>query len=153
MAFASSLRHIWTGSPSFGHRSDMINSMRLSFTTLLILRTCHATPVDAPRGSDDHTIQQTTPLSSPASSAILNSSYLSDQDSVPVNATPEDSPRIKCDGKSYGFDPNIDDCMTAIQYFLPSRVQTTYAQRGTPAQRGVVFPLPLRIMGGMYYSF
>ena len=130
----------------------MINSMRLSYTILLILHTCHATPIDAPQGSDDHTIQQTTSLSSPASSALLNSSYLSDQASVPVNATPDDSPRIKCDGKSYGFDPNIADCMTAIQYFLPSRAQTTYAQRGSPAQREGVFPLPLRIMGGMYWS-
>ena len=72
--------------------------------------------------------------------------------SIPVNATPEDSPRIRCDGKSYGFDPNIADCMTAIQYFLPSRAQITYAERGTPARRGDVFPLPLRVMGGMNYS-
>lgn len=126
--------------------------MKLSYTLLLILHICCAAPTDAPRGSVDDTIQQATPLNMSLLSAISNPSILLDQASIPVNATSGNSPRLKCDGKSYGFDPNIDDCMTAIQYFLPSRTQTTYAQRGTPARIGDVFPLPLRIMGGMYYS-
>ncbi|KAL9068027.1 MAG: hypothetical protein Q9161_006472 [Pseudevernia consocians] len=104
-------------------------------------------PASPPHGSGDQTIQQAAPLNISLPSAILNSSSLVDQLSVPVNATPEDSPRFICDGTSYGFDPNIADCMTAIQYFLPSREQITYAQRGTPARRGDVFPLPLRVMG------
>ena len=133
-----------------GEILDILNSMRSLYTFLLILRICHATPTDRPQGSGEQSIQQAAPLNSSLSSAIYNSSYLSDQLGVPTNGTLGDSPNIRCDGKKYGFNPDIADCQTAIQYFLPSRMQLTYAQRGTPSQKGNVFPLPLRIMGGMY---
>ena len=122
--------------------------MKLSLTFLLALRGSYAAPTQASQGSGDHTIQRATSLSTSLSSVISNTSYFLDQANV-VNATLEDSSKIKCDGQSYGFDPNIPDCMTAIQYFLPSREQIIYAQRGSPAERGNVYPLPLRIMGGM----
>lgn len=115
----------------------MINGMRLPLTILMILRICYATPIDDLMINVDQTIQQTEPLNKSLIPAISNASYSGD------------FPNIKCDGKSYGSDPDIADCMTAIQYFLPSRAQTTYAQRGTPAEKGDAFPLPLRIMGGM----
>lgn len=121
--------------------------MKLSYTILPVLRICSAAPTDTPQDTGDQTMQQATALNMSLFSIISNASFLLDQASVPVNATSGDSPRIRCDGKSYGFDPNIADCMTAIQYFLPSRLQTTYAQRETPAREGDVFPLPLRIMG------
>ena len=127
-------------------------TMKLSYFLLLILRICCAAPTDAFWGSGDDTIQQASLLNMSFSSAISNPSISLDQASIPVNATSGKSPRLGCDGRSFGFDPNIADCMTAIQYFLPSRVQIAYAQRGTPARRGNVYPLPLRMMGGMDYS-
>lgn len=108
--------------------------MRFPHTLMLIFRICYSAPTDAPLEN--------------GALIISNSSYSSDQASVVVNASLGNPPDIQCDGKSFGFNPSIADCMTAIQYFLPSRAQTTYAQRGTPAQRGSIFPLPLRIMGG-----
>lgn len=123
--------------------------MKLSPTLLFSLRNSDAAPTYASQGSGDHTIQRATSLNTSLSSAISNTSYFLDQANDVFNVTPESSSRIKCDGNSYGFYPDIPDCMTAIQYFLPSREQTTYARRGSPAERGSEYPLPLRIMGGM----
>lgn len=144
-----SLQHIWPRISYFGQNADMTYSMKLSLTPLLALRNSYTAPTQASQGSGDHTIQRATSLNASLSLANSNTNYSLDQASDLVNATLKDSSRIKCDGQSYGFDPNIPDCMTAIQYFLPSREQTTYAQRGSPAERGSAYPLPLRIMGGM----
>lgn len=123
--------------------------MRFSYAIFVVLRICYAAPRGALRDSDNQTIRQPASLNLSLPSALSSSAYFASQLTNPLNASPEHSPNIRCDGESYGFNPNIADCMTAIQYFLPSRAQTTYAQRGTPAQKGTVFPLPLRIMGGM----
>lgn len=127
----------------------MTNGMRLSNTILLILSIRYAAPTDAPSGDSDQTIQLATPLNASLSLAISNSSYISDQANIPINATLQDPPSITCDGKSYGVNPDISDCQTAIQYLLPGRAQIAFAQRHTPAQTGNTFPLPLRLMGGM----
>lgn len=126
--------------------------MKVVHTFVFVLRISYAAPTNAHQGDGDRTIQQATSIDINSFSAAFNSSHMLDQAGVSVNATLADSARIKCDGKRYGFEPSIADCMTAIQYFLPSRAQTTYAERGTPARKGDVMPLPLRIMGGMEHS-
>ena len=125
--------------------------MRFSYAIFAILRFCYAAPRGALPGSGSQAIRQPASLNLSFPSALSSSAYFPSQLTKPLNAFPEHSPNIRCDGESYGFDPNIADCMTAIEYFLPSRAQTTYARRGTPAGKGKVVPLPLRIMGGMDY--
>ena len=123
--------------------------MKLSLSTLLVLSISYAVPTRAPQNIVDQTSQRATSLNTSTSSIIFDSKSLSNQAIDLVNATFEQSLSIKCDGGSYGFHPELADCMDAIQYFLPSREQIKFAQRGTPDDKGNVYPLPLRIMGGM----
>lgn len=127
----------------------MTDGMKLLPAFLLIFRLSQAVPTLASQDIVDQTIRRATSLNTSSSSMISESSYSTNQATDIVNATFGEPPRIKCNGQSYGFHPDVADCMEAIQYFLPSREQITYAQRGTPADKGNVYPLPLRIMGGM----
>ena len=53
---------------------------------------------------------------------------------------------IRCDGETYGYNPNILDCEEAKEYLVPDEVIWTFGERHTGFP-GVTIPLPYRIMG------
>ena len=54
---------------------------------------------------------------------------------------------IRCDGEEYGFKPDIDDCISALQHQLVGREQASFGRRGSFSSEKVI-PLPYRLMGG-----
>ncbi len=54
----------------------------------------------------------------------------------------------KCDGKQYGFKPDVEDCASALRYQLVGRDRIKFGPRGSTSSEGFV-SLPYRLMGGM----
>ena len=59
------------------------------------------------------------------------------------------SPDITCNGDLFGRNLNIMDCRSAQQYITPDSIQHTWGPRHS-GLADLDFPLPIRIMGGMY---
>ncbi|KAL6716091.1 hypothetical protein ACLMJK_005657 [Lecanora helva] len=62
--------------------------------------------------------------------------------SSPLNAQYD----ITCDGAHFGWNPNVADCASAINYISPDTEQLVFGQRHT-ALRDISVPLPHRFMG------
>ena len=54
---------------------------------------------------------------------------------------------IRCHGIRYGFNPNVDDCMSALRYIQRGWQLVSFADRQHPPTPEI-FPLPFRLMGG-----
>ena len=63
-----------------------------------------------------------------------------------LNSSAEIGSSVRCDGETYGYNPNIIDCEEAKEYLMPDAVIWTFGERhtGLPAD---ILPLPYRIMG------
>ena len=110
----------------------------LSFTIL-------AKPLQA---SDDQTFQSDLSdlrLSSQSSSQPLNSNATS---SLLNESMPNDL-SINCNGEAYGFEPDIEDCTNLLSRQEVGRTLIKFGQRGSISPQKF-FPLPYRIMGGMW---
>ena len=66
--------------------------------------------------------------------------------SASFNATVAKDAIVKCDGASYGFDLDVDDCELAKAYVMRGAEQMLWAERNTGWQKKIV-PLPYRAMG------
>lgn len=64
----------------------------------------------------------------------------------PLNASAENGFNIRCDGETYGYNPNILDCEDAKEYLVPDLRTRTFGERHTGLPADIV-PLPYRIMG------
>ena len=71
----------------------------------------------------------------------------STQNTSLVNATAVEN--IRCHGVRYGFNPNVDDCISALRYIQRGWQIVSFADRQHPPSPEI-FPLPLRFMGGEY---
>lgn len=69
--------------------------------------------------------------------------------SIPVLHADHDDYQFTCNGNQYGHipDPDIQDCMEALQSIKTGRNRIRFAERHTPERIGDVFPLPWRWMG------
>ena len=77
-------------------------------------------------------------------------------ESIPALHTYHNDYDVLCNGNQYGqiLDPDIEDCMEALQIIRPSRDRIRFAERHTPERVGSVFPLPWRWMGStLLYAF
>lgn len=69
------------------------------------------------------------------------------QGSIPLlNASEENAFNIRCDGETYGYNPNIIDCESAKDYLLPDTKIWVFGERHTGLPEDIV-PLPYRVMG------
>ena len=77
--------------------------------------------------------------------SFANAAVSSTQNASLLNATTVDD--IRCHGVRYGFNPNVDDCMSAINYIKRGWQIVSFADRQHPPNPDI-FPLPYRLMGG-----
>ena len=56
---------------------------------------------------------------------------------------------IKCDGDEYGFNPDVNDCTSALAHQSPGRTRLRFGQRGSVSAEKY-FALPYRLMGGSW---
>lgn len=67
--------------------------------------------------------------------------------SITTLVTSEDNTfNIRCDGETYGYNPNILDCESAKEYLHPDPKMWIFGERHTGLPEDIV-PLPYRIMG------
>ena len=64
----------------------------------------------------------------------------------PVDASEDNGFKIRCDGDTYGYNPNVFDCEVAKEYVYPGATMYTFGERHTGLPDGIV-PLPYRVMG------
>lgn len=64
-----------------------------------------------------------------------------------VNVSVSNDMSIRCDGEVYGFKPDINDCMSALQHHQIGREQASFGRRGSFRSEKTI-PLPYRMMGG-----
>lgn len=76
----------------------------------------------------------------------LNSLSPSNGPTASLNVTGGPDLHIQCDGASYGFDLDIEDCERAKAYVPPGSEQVQWAERHTGWQKRIM-PLPYRSMG------
>ena len=84
---------------------------------------------------------------------ISNSFQLPNQTTIALNNSAEGNEfGFVCDGSVYGFNPDVQDCLGALDKFGEGRDRIKFAQRHTPAaEEENVFPLPWRWMGCRFY--
>ncbi|KAK0511294.1 hypothetical protein JMJ35_005867 [Cladonia borealis] len=75
---------------------------------------------------------------------FANASISSTRNASLLNATGVND--IRCHGTLYGFNPNVDDCMSAINYVQKSWQFVPFAERQPRPRQGVI-SLPIRLMG------
>lgn len=63
-----------------------------------------------------------------------------------LNSTADNAFNIRCDGETYGYNPNIVDCEGAKEYLSPDTRMWTFGERHTGLPDNTL-PLPYRIMG------
>lgn len=63
-----------------------------------------------------------------------------------LNASAENAFNIRCDGETYGYNPNIIDCEDAKEYLLQDTRMWTFGERHTGLPEPIL-PLPYRLMG------
>ena len=76
----------------------------------------------------------------------LNPMVMFNESVTSFNVTADNEIQIQCNGSSYGFDLDINDCEEAKAYFPASSDQVRWATRNTGWQK-IIFPLPYRAMG------
>ena len=71
--------------------------------------------------------------------------------SIPAIHADRNDYDFTCSGDHYGYipDPDIQDCLEAMQVIKSGRERIQFAERNTPERIGEVFPLPWRWMGSM----
>ena len=73
---------------------------------------------------------------------LLNASVAS---GVILNTTVDNG--IRCHGIQYGFQPDLEDCLSALQYIPRFGQSATFAYRDSRLAPKI-YPLPFRLMGG-----
>lgn len=63
-----------------------------------------------------------------------------------LDASGDEGFNIRCDGDTYGYNPNIRDCEAAKEYLLPDTKTFTFGERHTGLPEDTI-PLPYRVMG------
>lgn len=99
-------------------------------------------------------IVSTTPLQPTADSAlklsplpnILTQIFSSNASGSALEASGDNAINVRCDGETYGYNPNILDCEDATGYLVPDSNMWTFGERHTGLPENVL-PLPLRFMG------
>ncbi len=76
---------------------------------------------------------------------FANAPISSNQNASILNASVDNN--ITCHGTRYGFDPSLDDCVSAINYIPRGSQTVSFADRQRRPNPGV-HTLPLRLMGG-----
>lgn len=77
---------------------------------------------------------------------LVTPTFPSNASAPPLNASGENTFNIRCDGETYGYNPNILDCESAKEYIVPDITIFTFGERGTGLPE-VVIQLPYRLMG------
>ena len=90
------------------------------------------------------TADHTSELS--ATPNIIGPVTLSNASIPPLDASEENGLNIRCDGETYGYNPNIVDCEDAKEYLLPDTKTWTFGERHTDLPADIL-PLPYRVMG------
>ena len=76
---------------------------------------------------------------------LSNASYLA----LPSVPNLDAKMYIECDGDSYGYNLDFSDCKNAKNYIVYDSRQFVFGQRDSPTfNKGTMFPLPYRILGG-----
>ena len=70
-----------------------------------------------------------------------------------LNTPTDNKLSIQCDGRRFGYNPNLADCLSAKGYLPEDNVQRSWAERHTRQQRIGDFPLPYRSMGGKCFCY
>ncbi|CAD6592516.1 MAG: hypothetical protein ASARMPRED_006380 [Alectoria sarmentosa] len=63
-----------------------------------------------------------------------------------LDVSTENVLNIRCDGETYGYNPNIPDCEDAKEYLVPDTKMWTFGERHTGLPEPIL-PLPYRLMG------
>ena len=77
---------------------------------------------------------------------ILKPKIPSEDSASALNASAENALNIRCDGETYGYNPNIVDCEAARGYISPDTTMFSFGERHTGLP-GYTLPLPYRVMG------
>lgn len=77
---------------------------------------------------------------------LVKPTILSQAAIPPLNASEENAFNIRCDGETYGYNPNIIDCESAKEYVAPDSTMWVFSERHADLLAHIV-PLPYRIMG------
>ena len=123
--------------------------MRVSSFTCLIL-SCFASPLFAKPlvAVSDQAIQSDlNAVRQPSQSSNLN--LVSTVKSSVLNTSLSKDAVINCDGDEYGFDPDVNDCTSAVAHQSPGRTQLRFGLRDSVSAEKF-FPLPYRLMGGSW---
>ena len=86
-----------------------------------------------------------TPRNSTFVESFTNAAGSSTQNASLLNGTTIEN--IRCHGIRYGFNPNVDDCMSAIRHIERGWQIVSFADR-KHLPNPEAFPLPYRLMGG-----
>ena len=76
---------------------------------------------------------------------FANASRSPGQNASLLNATGVND--VRCYGTLYGFNPSVDDCMSALRYVQRGWQFLSFAERQPRPRQGVI-SLPIRLMGG-----
>ena len=145
------LHAVWHRNTASGvwacHTTTAMFSTLIHLLLLYLISTVFAKPS---RVVDDQTLQSdlrdlhlpSLPSSMPSSSNATLSS---------LNATVSNSLSIECNGKEYGFNPDVADCTAALRRQLVGSDQVRFGQRGSISSEKFL-PLPYRLMGGMWLA-
>ena len=82
----------------------------------------------------------------PSQSPNLN--LVSPLTSFSLNTSLSKDAVIKCDGEEYGFNPDVNDCTSALAHQSAGRTRLRFGQRGS-ISADKYFALPYRLMGGL----
>lgn len=77
---------------------------------------------------------------------ILKPKFPLNASASPLNASADNALNIRCDGETYGYNPNIVDCEGAKEYLTPDARTWTFGERHTGLPQ-YTLPLPYRVMG------
>lgn len=86
-------------------------------------------------------------LTSTLPANLTNLRFPGNKSTSTVLTSGENTFDIKCDGATYGFNPNIADCDEARSYIVPDSDQLYWGERHTGLPQEI-FPLPFVIFGG-----
>ena len=88
----------------------------------------------------------TSDLRQPSHTSSLLSTF--NATSSLMDASVPNDVSIRCDGNEYGFEPDVEDCTSALTHQMVGRAQMKFGQRGSISSESFVH-LPYRLMGGM----
>lgn len=130
----------------------MLNSIALWMYCLMFVDATISTAAIEDEGTQSIQLASETDVSQLDISPILNVSNLSPsltRAAMLFNSTSANTDYdFVCDGSTYGFNVNVDDCLDALDRFRKGGDRITFAERGSPAAESRnVLPLPWRWMG------